>query len=409
MNSRLAATKIDGSFIILLFLIVGLFFPTSSNGMISKELMYVQAAVLFILLLASLLRRIRNIDARLFLLAISNIAILLLFSIFTITTEYAYGAIISYLLLSILYCCDFKNIKFSTSLDVVFIVINFVNIILAALIVFGNSFVDSIFIQNYSAYYPSLVYTMLLAKKPVLMFATHSVAGFYFFLFFYLNFITYTIKKELKHIIFALSYVVLLVFIKSFTSIAFFGLAIVQLGIYFLSRKPLVVFACILSSFVLILIYHDMIMHFFMATIQFESVLTSKTNGIAGRYFAGGNLVKDISYVLEHPLSPIGLGNSDRLFIGDSGIIENLLRGSVFLVMTIYIGFWIFLRRNIKEIGFCYFVFFVYLFFEVGFANLNTFRAIYFLPFLIVYLNWLTDLKERKGRVFLNGTCYDGI
>ena len=78
------------------------------------------------------------------------------------------------------------------------------------------------------------------------------------------------------------------------------------------------------------------------------------------------------------------------LWYGDSGPIELLIRGSLPLLLAVYIGFWSFVRRSLVSKGMAIAVFLMYFGFEIAYSNLLYLRTVCVLPFVIVYLNGLS-------------------
>jgi hypothetical protein len=85
------------------------------------------------------------------------------------------------------------------------------------------------------------------------------------------------------------------------------------------------------------------------------------------------------------------------LYLGDSGVIVNMLRGSVPLFVLVYGGLWFFLRFNLRDRGTAAWLWLWTCVFEVGFTPLQYFRFVGFLPFLIVCLN-AVPAKAQVGK-----------
>src|SRR5260370_14093568 len=107
-------------------------------------------------------------------------------------------------------------------------------------------------------------------------------------------------------------------------------------------------------------------------------------------------------YLFDHSFSPIGLARSasgldvsspTHFFVGDSGPVEYLLRGSVPLLFLIYLGLYGFLRRNLVSRAHSTILFFVILAFETGFSALDSSRTFFLLPFFVVYLNHIVTKR----------------
>ena len=104
-----------------------------------------------------------------------------------------------------------------------------------------------------------------------------------------------------------------------------------------------------------------------------------------------------IEYVAEHPFTPLGVSKKSDLLIGDMGLLDYYLRGSVFLVAWAYAGLFFFLKRSLVDRRDLYFLFSVIIAFEVGFSSLTYFRTPYLLVFFVVYLNGLRESEAQAA------------
>jgi hypothetical protein len=120
--------------------------------------------------------------------------------------------------------------------------------------------------------------------------------------------------------------------------------------------------------------------------------------GLQSRYSTSGLLSGNLRYLNESPLSPIGLTyGPEDLFYGDSGIVLVMVRGSLPLLVLVYLGFWRCLNRNLRRRGDVLCLFLVTCAFEVGYTPLQLFRFTSLLPFLIVTLNALPEPDDRPA------------
>ncbi len=238
---------------------------------------------------------------------------------------------------------------------------------------------------NYDAFTEGLVTGMIADYKPVLTFATHSLAGTFAYLFFWLNFRTYQKTGKGLHLVLSVLHVAMCIALTSITSIVFAALAIMELAWYF--RKTALLSA--IAAYVLVPISaKEFIWDAFLSNIWFR-----EGGGIRSRYLSTGTLGNVFSYVYNNPLRPIGLMHSSNLFEGggqtDSGPLGYFLRGSFVLVFLMYGGFFLFLRRNLRDRWDCYRLFFVILAAEVGFSVLTYSRSLLLMPAFVIYLNSL--------------------
>jgi hypothetical protein len=120
-----------------------------------------------------------------------------------------------------------------------------------------------------------------------------------------------------------------------------------------------------------------------------QTIMGSHDNGFLNRLGSGGILAEDIAYLKEHPFSPVGAGVREGWTYVDMGLMDYLLRGSVFLVVFAYGGLFYFLKRNLRSTTVVYMLFGTFVFFELAFSTLTYFRMLYLLPFIVMYLNGL--------------------
>ena len=73
----------------------------------------------------------------------------------------------------------------------------------------------------------------------------------------------------------------------------------------------------------------------------------------------------------------------------------NLLRGSLPLLLTVYGGFFLFLRFNLRDRRAALWLWCLVVLFEVAHPVLQYFRFVAFVPLLVVYLNSLASMPLR--------------
>jgi hypothetical protein len=391
ISSRLATALMAA------LLVIGLYMPTSFGTAISVKLYLVTAAALLSTLAALLLRR-RGI---LSMVSVVNAAainvILLVCTLFTPFVKVAYGGYIPILLASALFCVSMRDVSLTTGVRRLFDAANIANIILGTLLVLQAPAVVQFFFDNYSYGYDDLLPYMLAEGKPVLTFGSHSLAGFFYYLLFYLTFQTFVTTSSKLNLIFAACYLALLTCLYSFTSLVFAGLATAQIIAHFQWRKSALaglLVTVLLGAAVVFVPQLDAVAGF---KEDLVGVINREDNGLLGRYSATGGLSANLDYIAEHPLQPMGLGLSDDLWYSDSGVVEYMLRGSFPLVFTVYAGAFLFFRKNLKSSRRAVFLFLVFLGFELGYPNLEYIRTQCFLPFVVVYLNGLDGWSPEAG------------
>jgi hypothetical protein len=378
--------------IVGLALLFGLYLPSSRDGVFGPPLVYISAALLLATCASLLLRRhgfARD-------LAIGNAVVmnltLLLSTLFYPTGRLAYGVLAVYFLLSLVYCLNLRDIAGGRFLRGAFIFANIVNFALAAGILFAVPAVTDFLVDYFSDFYPDLVPAAMALQTPVLTFATHSLAGFFLYLFFYLSLRTYAARGGIFFLLAAGVNIALCALLESVTGYLFFVLGCAQLVWHAVSRRALAalllpVAAAGILALALSLNWLDS--QEIGATISGR--LGSDVNGFAGRYGTTGRENENIDFLARQPFSPIGFTSPAGLFIADSGPVEYLLRGSLPLLVSVYGGLWLFLRSNLRSRREAWTLFVIFLIFEIGFANLVYLRTVFVLPFLVVYLNALRE------------------
>ena len=382
---------------VCLLLLTGMYFPTSIEGEITTVLSIVAGSILGVGLLL-LIVTCGVAGPPQFAIACAVFIIICAATLFSPFTQKAYGALVPLSLLTVLLCVDLRSVPAVSLIGRVFTLVNLINLTGAALLMANLPDVNQFLIQNYSAFYPELVRAMLGAGKPVLTFATHSLAGFAFYIYFYLCLRTHIETGRVLDYLFALSYLLILMLIGSFSSYAFALLAVGQLVLRLRWRRPLMIVVPLVLFIGLAIAWampDTSILDEQYAAIM--DVLSLDANGIRGRYVGRGELTSSIRFITEFPFSPVGAGYSSDLMYGDSGPVEYMLRGSVPLVLAIYGGLWLFFRRNLRSRAQGWFLFGVFLLFELGFSNLLYFRTQYLMPFVVVYLNSLEVSRTMKN------------
>ena len=379
--------------------VIGLYYPSSRAGIINNALWLGLGGFTTLCYAIFLFRKNGALSKGAFANIFIINGLIWLFTLFSPFKEYALGNSIIYLLISLLFVQNLKSVPSTKTVRGAFLLINLINVPFAVLLILSVPFVVDLTLQNYAAYYPELVPFMLELKKPVLTFASHSIAGFYFFIFFWLNFKTYQKKENYLYLVFALCYLILSVFLLSNTAFAYFVFGIGEISLYFIRKKPgafLIATAATTGLCIFFLFINASTSVPFWTAVN--AVFAFQGGGLSGRYSSSGDLAGILTFLRTNPISPIGMGYSPRLFYGDSGIILFFLRGSIFLTVSIYAGFWFFLRGNCISRSTSARLFIFFMLFEIGLSNMEYYRTLAFLPFIIVYLNGIdSDQMNRRN------------
>lgn len=398
-----------------LLLVLGLYFPTSINGEHSVRSILVAFALLFVLL-AYLAWRHGVFTGHLAFISLPIMIVLIGCSIYTILarpTQLDAGLFAKFSALVLVFALDLRSLRLGAAVSRVLTVVNLLNILMGVAILVGSQWIADFLPRYYWLSDDSLLPGMLMLHKPVLTFGTHSLAGLYLYLFFFVNWEDYRFRRRNLALIFAVSYFVMLLGLTSFTSLALGGLALVQMALWlwkYNRRLAIVGSLSIVAAAPFLGRYFADQVGISMEMPQLgKTFLNSELSGPLSRFGPGGELQGEIGNLLRHPFSPIGLARSESAFavespghfyIGDSGPLEYLTRGSIPLLLLIYGGLYLFLHRNLAYSAHCTTIFLVILAFETGFSALGSSRTYFLLPFFVVYLNSVVlPFGRRKEEV----------
>ncbi|HVB55251.1 MAG TPA: hypothetical protein VNE63_02315 [Candidatus Acidoferrales bacterium] len=389
--------------VISLLLLSGLYLPTSVGGDISKSLMAIAYFGVFCLYLYLVWANGSDEDQFLF-FSMPIVMVIIGATFLSRVHVFGIGVLWFYVPIALLYSTRLRSLRFGSRCRILFLACNLMNVTLGVSAIFHIEFVNALVISHYSNFFPELVPTMLALGKPIMTFATHSLAAFFLFLFFWLNFRTYLCTRRPLFLIFAICYMVLEPCLVSVSGFGFALLALLVMAIHVWAKKPAVVVAGLVVALLLL----PRIAHAVYNPIEnWQDLLqvarpafTAPGEGFLGRYGSQGNNAENLRYVYDHPFSPTGLTTAENLFIGDSGPVEYLLRGSVVLLVLMYVGLFRFLRRNLVRTSDLYVLFVAILAMELGFTSLTYVRMLYLLPVAVIYLN---SLERPEADATLQG------
>lgn len=402
MDLSLTARLNKKQYIVYALLFVGLFFPISQQGILLASRYFMMA----FLLMVSYVFFIRLTWQNLLFFLIINVSLIF----FTIAAslwfkEYSFGIYPNFFLLSILLMLTYKDLGHLKYILNVQLIATWLIIILGIGIIIGNATITQFLTNYYSAGYEDLLPNMLDARKPVATFGTHSVASFFLFFLFFLNIKTYQANGRLVYLFTSIVTLLLLVFIRSNTALAYSVIAFIYMFATFRKRKAsLFIFGGIIILLVLYVGVFDRTILDVFFEYDVLKILTSNDNGLAGRYSGSSVLAPTIDYMVHNPFVPLGLAFSDKLYYTDSGIILYTLRGSIILAAAIYVGFYCFLKNNLLNKKQLKFVFLFFVIFEIGYPILIDYRVLCFIPFVVIYLNYLSTIKNVKSQRVYTGS-----
>jgi hypothetical protein len=392
------------SFVVAALLVVGIYCPTSGSGTPSKVFLgvdYVFCAILLLLLMVKR-RDLPSVPSRLAFFAI--LPLLLLFTAVFGLREQSFGQLVSYAMVALVWMLNLRSVRFENWLYPLFSVVNVVNIALGVAVLAGSSVVGEFLSKYYAQFDEGLVTGMIFVHKPVLTFAAHSLAGFFYYLFFYANFRTYQVRGKKLFLALGICYLLLTVGLLSVTGLLLGVFGTLQILIYFWRRVPHRWFAfaaCVGMAGILLGMWNVApALKKWDETMQTASaILGSQQNGFLGRLSPTGTMYPALQYVQAHPFRPLGFSRNDTLLAADIGVLDYFIRGSIFLVVWAYGGLFLFLRRSMLAKWDLWALFGLILAFETGFAVIGYLRMLFLLPFFVVYLN---QLRRVQGSVTMS-------
>jgi hypothetical protein len=383
--------------LVALTFLLGLYLPTSYDGVVQRPFTYLNSATL-LAICACLLLRPNGFGSR---LAVANaVFINLALVVGTLVSpahDLVYGVLADYLLLSLVYCLNLRGVASPRVLRGAFILANLLNVAIGVGIVFAVPAVTTFVVDFYSNFYPALVRSAAVdLGKPILTFSTHSLAGFFLYLFFYLNLRSHRAGGHFFFLLAACVNLALCGLLKSNTGYVFLVIGSAQLVAHGMRRGLPSLLMLTLAGGVLALWLSTDALAWSDLQATVSTTIGSQSNGVLGRYGTTGEQNVNLEFLARHPLTPFGFSLDPRLEIVDSGPIEYVLRGSLPLLLSMYGGLWLFLHSNVLSRREAWTLFVVFVIFEVGFANLVYFRTAFILPFVVVYMN---VLQERSPAV----------
>lgn len=382
----------------------GLYVPTSFAGDYSVALWAGLLGLLAIAVTVLLLRRSGIGSALCIINSLLIVDVILASSIISPFYEYRWGGLLPYVLLALLYILNIKEISAGQRLCTALMVTNLVNIVMGVGVILHNAAVDNVLIKYYSTFYPGLVRSMTSVGKPVLSFGSHSSAAFFYYLFFLMNLEAFRVLRRTSNLIFAFCSILLGFALLSVTGIILMSVATIQIFFVLARRnwRRLAVTAVLTAVSCGAVVMHyklELEPTTDLAFVAEQNALNSEVNGFSGRFSELGTLYSTVRYIRDRPFSPVGVGYRSDLFFGDSGPIEDYLRGSVFLLCSVYGGLFFFLKRNVLSKRYAILLFVAIMAFEIGFSVLTYFRLLCILPLLVIYFNDLSRYEMQQSHV----------
>jgi hypothetical protein len=379
---------------------VGVFFPSSIGGHI-YGLLFMAACGVSAALLVLLAGQCR-MDMQI--LIWISIPVPLLLTIFTVIAimrgiheaNINIEGFLPFSVCAFAYCIKMRKCVLLKSLQVL-TWWSILNCFVGSSMLFGIKIVDDFFTSYYNAFAPDIVPLMLLARAPVLTYATHSLAAFFLYTFFWINLSAYKKTERQRYMFFSIAHLVLCICLMSHTSFALSIAAIVELFCFTFRRHPKSTIATMvmlvylisyeLSGFIGVSSWKE-------AASMAISFWQSGGNGMS-RFGSEGNQTIQLAY-LKQNWTPIGMMQSDLINpdIADCAPLDYVLRGSFPLLLMMYGGLWLFLHRNLANPSDRYHLFFSILATEIGIEVLPYSRSLCLLPGIVLLLIGLDKVQK---------------
>ncbi|MCA1929384.1 hypothetical protein [Rheinheimera sp.] len=394
-------SEFSGWFIIIP-LLIALFFPTSINGVINPHLSLIGNLIALIVFFAGIMIGSLRLSLTLFAISLAFMLLLAVMTILSPFSQITLGAVVPYVTFLSVCSINIKSVVFTKAQRRVVIFLIIILLISCFLVVFDfKPFIA--FQESYYQMFPDLFdFMMNWAKKPVLMFATHSVAGFAYFLIALILFIFARIadSKAIRYSLFlaSISFSVFLVLLLSNTG---FILFVVMLLIYLFSMfKAFGVWGWLISLIVLVALVSiniDVITTVLsFAWDSFITVASSKNNGLLARFTLDSRLAGSYEYVFNSPFVGVGFTDHPSLAFGDNLLSEYVLRAGFLgylLVLILVFGFF-YSNLKLKTVAILLFIFVILS--DLGYPLFVALRFVFIFPLIIVLSNYYYALKNRE-------------
>ena len=393
-SPAVAATGTRRAVLAPVLLVLALFGPSSIGGVVNPTLVLGWSAVTIALFLSPLAAGRAPFRPGGLWLATAGVSVLAVATFVSPYGQLALGALVPYSAAFALLAFRAGELPVGRGTERWLAVANAIVLALGVAIVSGNDGVRTWLVQWYTVVYDDLVANMTGWRKPVFSFGSHSTAAFAYYLLFLLQWETWRAKGTRVALVLAIGNAAVSLALTSAAAAGFAVLALVRLA-----RAPrgrLWVW----GGFVALVAGGVALAGEALGPLALDDVLRlafgADDGGFRGRYLSGGTIAGSMSYIAEHPLRPVGLSYSTDVFYGDSGPVEQLLRGSVPLLLLVYGGVIVWVRAEVRDAGHRRQLLVALLLFELGFSSLTFFRFSLLLPFVVAYLNHVSDLRPRS-------------
>ncbi|MBU0911557.1 MAG: hypothetical protein KKF22_03360 [Gammaproteobacteria bacterium] len=394
-------SEFSGWFIIFPMLIA-LFFPTSINGVINPYLSLIGNVIALMVFFCGIITGSLRLSLTLFIISLSFMLLLVVMTILSPFSQITMGAVVPYLTFLLVCSTNIRSVILTKAQRRVVIFVVALIIVCCFLVVFD--FKPFIAIQeSYYQMFPDLFdFMMNWAKKPVLMFATHSVAGFAYFLIAIVLFIfaRSAASKTARYSLFIASLLFSVFLVLLFSNTGFI-LFVVMLAVYLFSMfKAFGVWGWLISLTVLVALVSinieliTTVLSF--AWDSFITVASSKNNGLLARFTLDSRLAGSYEYVFNSPFVGVGFTDHPSLAFGDNLLAEYVLRAGFLgylLVLILVFGFF-YSNLKLKAVAVLLFIFVILS--DLGYPLFVALRFVFIFPLIIILSNYYYALKNKE-------------
>jgi hypothetical protein len=378
---------------------LGLFLPSSVEGQILRALTVIDLAAT-VAVLGGMVALGLTKDRWARACAVAVPATLTLTTWISPFESHSPGLVAIYGALALLYLVDLRGARLGTLEGRALLALHILLAGAGVAIVVDVSLLDRLLVWLYSAFYPTLVPRMVALQKPVLTFATHSLAALLFYFLFLTALAGHAARGSAAWLVLVPTHLMLLLLLRSTTSIVLTVCAtavLVARGWRGSAWHGVAVAAAVAAAAGLVVA----VVHWTdrpVVDLVSYGVLGDRRRGLSARFAPGGLLAPTLAYIQAHPWRPIGITYTDQLYLGDSGILMTWLRGSLPLFLAVYGGLFRFLVTNLASARMAVWLWVVIVAAEVALVPLQYFRFVTILPLTVVALNTFGIAGEVSRR-----------
>lgn len=390
---------------IIIPLLIALFFPTSINGVINPHLSLLGNIIALLIFCFGIFFGALRISLTLFILSLSFLLLLYIMTMISPFSQITPGAVVPYLTFLLVCSINIKSVYLNKHQITLILLVVALIIILCILVLLDFKPLIG-FQESYYQMFPDLFdFMMNWARKPVLMFATHSVAGFaYFVIALFLFYFSKVARNQLlRSLLFitSLLFSSLLLFLLSNTGfILFLAMFFVYLFSMFKSFGFVGWLVSLTALVVIVSANIELIRDVFnFGWDSFITVASSKNNGLLARFTLDSRLAGSYEYVFNSPFVGVGFTDHPSLAFGDNLLAEYVLRAGLFgylIVLVLVFGFF-YSNVKIKSVAVLLFIFVILS--DLGYPLFVALRFVFIFPLIVILSNYYHTLKYKNAGI----------